>query len=114
GGRHRVQACCCDAPATPARYPLSLHDALPISWNRQRCRSPKTLLPRPRDCSAMAEFRMPSLGADMDAAKLTEWFVKPGDAVKRRDRKSTRLNSSHVKISYAVFCLQKKRRRQAA
>src|SRR5436309_5149246 len=29
----------------------------------------------------------------------------------RRDRKSTRLNSSHVKISYAVFCLKKKKRR---
>src|SRR5690606_39580568 len=29
--------------------------------------------------------------------------------VDRRDRKSTRLNSSHVKISYAVFCLKKKR-----
>src|SRR5690606_42074080 len=28
--------------------------------------------------------------------------------VRRRDRKSTRLNSSHVKISYAVFCLKKK------
>src|SRR5690606_40343974 len=28
---------------------------------------------------------------------------------RRRDRKSTRLNSSHVKISYAVFCLKKKR-----
>src|SRR5690606_40462650 len=30
-----------------------------------------------------------------------------------RDRKSTRLNSSHVKISYAVFCLKKKKQRQA-
>src|SRR5690606_40486282 len=30
----------------------------------------------------------------------------------RRDRKSTRLNSSHVKISYAVFCLNKKRTRR--
>src|SRR5438067_13461014 len=30
-----------------------------------------------------------------------------------RDRKSTRLNSSHVSISYAVFCLKKKRRRDA-
>src|SRR5690606_39819766 len=29
-----------------------------------------------------------------------------------KDRKSTRLNSSHVKISYAVFCLKKKRRKQ--
>src|SRR5436309_7552600 len=32
------------------------------------------------------------------------------DVPKDRDRKSTRLNSSHVKISYAVFCLKKKKR----
>src|SRR5690606_40455637 len=31
------------------------------------------------------------------------------DRMKREDRKSTRLNSSHVKISYAVFCLKKKK-----
>src|SRR5690606_34898714 len=31
------------------------------------------------------------------------------DSLRRRDRKSTRLNSSHVKISYAVFCLKKKK-----
>src|SRR5256885_13212755 len=31
-----------------------------------------------------------------------------GDAVRARDRKSTRLNSSHLVISYAVFCLKKK------
>src|SRR5215813_14340190 len=33
-------------------------------------------------------------------------------ALVRRDRKSTRLNSSHVRISYAVFCLKKKKRTQ--
>jgi pyruvate dehydrogenase E2 component (dihydrolipoamide acetyltransferase) len=33
----------------------------------------------------MADFLMPSLGADMEAATLTEWHVKPGDAVKRGD-----------------------------
>src|SRR5690606_40440142 len=32
------------------------------------------------------------------------------DVIKSKDRKSTRLNSSHVKTSYAVFCLKKKRR----
>src|SRR3712207_6921569 len=32
----------------------------------------------------------------------------PGDAPPKRDRKSTRLNSSHANISYAVFCLKKK------
>src|SRR5690606_39873639 len=35
--------------------------------------------------------------------------VSYGVGVERTDRKSTRLNSSHVKISYAVFCLKKKR-----
>src|SRR3989442_11846864 len=33
----------------------------------------------------------------------------PGGAPASRDRKSTRLNSSHVRISYAVFCLKKKK-----
>src|SRR5690606_40147690 len=37
---------------------------------------------------------------------LEQRIIKPG----RGDRKSTRLNSSHVKISYAVFCLKKKNR----
>src|SRR3989442_5668622 len=40
---------------------------------------------------------------EMIGAILAEW---------RRDRKSTRLNSSHVRISYAVFCLKKKKQRQ--
>src|SRR5690606_40579022 len=36
------------------------------------------------------------------------------DGAPRIDRKSTRLNSSHVKISYAVFCLKKKKKKQNA
>src|SRR5690606_41839431 len=35
--------------------------------------------------------------------------LEAGQQLRREDRKSTRLNSSHVKISYAVFCLKKKR-----
>src|SRR5438874_6977792 len=35
-------------------------------------------------------------------------------APRRRDRKSTRLNSSHVEISYAVFCLKKKKKKKQA
>src|SRR5690606_40368611 len=35
--------------------------------------------------------------------------AEPRGAARMRDRKSTRLNSSHVKISYAVFCLKKKK-----
>src|SRR2546430_7351630 len=37
-----------------------------------------------------------------------EVFVRPTHGFARRDRKSTRLNSSHSQISYAVFCLKKK------
>ncbi|MCX5737359.1 MAG: 2-oxo acid dehydrogenase subunit E2, partial [Proteobacteria bacterium] len=33
----------------------------------------------------MSEFRMPSLGADMEAGTLVEWRVRPGDAVRRGD-----------------------------
>src|SRR5438874_10722201 len=37
----------------------------------------------------------------------------PGTRARRVDRKSTRLNSSHVEISYAVFCLKKKKKNNA-
>src|SRR5690606_39478774 len=64
-------------------------------------------------------FRSPSrLGAAEQVTTLSDrhdlpakqgrarWKPKPAERL--RDRKSTRLNSSHVKISYAVFCLKKK------
>src|SRR3989442_10983563 len=40
--------------------------------------------------------------------KSAEGDIRDQDQIKHRDRKSTRLNSSHVRISYAVFCLKKK------
>src|SRR5690606_40742903 len=53
-----------------------------------------------------AEFERSTLEAVMSArAKATQTTIDPA-----KDRKSTRLNSSHVKISYAVFCLKKKKR----
>src|SRR2546427_9596339 len=82
--------------ATTEIYTLSLHDALPI-WigagpleRRGRLRRLAILRGRP-------EARIP-------ARCLAE--VKRRAAV---DRKSTRLNSSHSQISYAVFCLKKKK-----
>src|SRR5437773_11226425 len=74
-------------PATTEIYTLSLHDALPISSHPQPGRKQNfrlTLgpLPSPR-CHRLAQVP--------------------------RDRKSTRLNSSHITISYAVFCLKKKK-----
>src|SRR5699024_12835870 len=66
---------------TPSEiYTLSLHDALPIC--RMLCGQRALRKKRRNSCPAFEE---------------------------RRDRKSTRLNSSHVSMSYAVFCLKKKR-----
>src|SRR5207244_12329255 len=73
-------------PPTTDLYTLSLHDALPI------CRHDPRRNPAPRrhvvGCRAVAN--VPT----------------------RRDRKSTRLNSSHQIISYAVFCLKKKKKKK--
>src|SRR5438445_3393277 len=70
--------------ATPQIYTLSLHDALPISCLVER----------------LDDVRI-GRGRDQRVADA------PGQL---RDRKSTRLNSSHANISYAVFCLKKKKK----
>src|SRR5438132_13463090 len=68
--------------ASPEIYTLSLHDALPIL--RRSARVQGTVAGCPRIAQAIA--------------------------VEEPDRKSTRLNSSHTVISYAVFCLKKKKK----
>src|SRR5207245_5661420 len=69
-------------PSTTATYTLSLHDALPISLDRHQ------------HVHALA-----AAGAR---------HALQAERLQRLDRKSTRLNSSHGSISYAVFCLKKK------
>src|SRR5690606_41280726 len=87
-------------------YTLSLHDALPICYGLGRTAALTT------DLGGWAgEFgRSPQLPALLGAT--VRWLqARPAvysATVTREDRKSTRLNSSHVKISYAVFCLKKK------
>src|SRR2546422_8273075 len=78
--------------ATTEIYTLSLHDALPIYW------------PRGSSCSLPSAPCSPS-------ARLARARVLRFPAF-HRDRKSTRLNSSHGYISYAVFCLKKKKNRR--
>src|SRR5439155_11573410 len=89
--------------ATTEIYTLSLHDALPI-------------LDVPRQRSGIAHARhVPRRIADAEevrAARARESQPAARRTVlhgRRQDRKSTRLNSSHVAISYAVFCLKKKK-----
>src|SRR5262245_64669887 len=83
-------------PATTEIYTLSLHDALPIwlSRNQPRPRRPGGRLLPPARARAPRAHGQPSR--------------RPRSAT---DRKSTRLNSSHLGISYAVFCLKKKKKK---
>src|SRR3712207_8632854 len=57
---------------------------------------------------AWASLRAPRLSADPMAAEWTWGLVAVAGLALVKDRKSTRLNSSHANISYAVFCLKKK------
>src|SRR5687768_18344588 len=90
-------------PATTEIYTLSLHDALPIS----RARAAAAGAHRRRGGAADAALRARARSA---GGRGDRRGVRAGDLVRRRgDRKSTRLNSSHGYISYAVFCLKKKK-----
>src|SRR3712207_9291314 len=87
--------------ATTEIYTLSLHDALPISGESQ-LRRREVLRPRQGG----------ELGGDAGALHPQEDdYGEHGltVAIPNEDRKSTRLNSSHANISYAVFCLKKKK-----
>src|SRR2546427_3282770 len=54
-----------------------------------------------------------NFGGSRRASQLRRWDNRRlADQVRSLDRKSTRLNSSHSQISYAVFCLKKKKKRQ--
>src|SRR3712207_9090649 len=52
--------------------------------------------------------RVPPRGPRLAPREVVPYLIPYGDV--RKDRKSTRLNSSHANISYAVFCLKKKKR----
>src|SRR5256885_15336088 len=77
--------------ATTEIYTLSLHDALPISTKLGATLSSRTASDKDGNCRADGQLH-----------RL------------RADRKSTRLNSSHLVISYAVFCLKKKKKQESS
>src|SRR2546430_9588984 len=78
--------------ATTEIYALSLHDALPIFQNRCGAKRAELI--------AAAEVEAKGTIAELQRQVAND-----------QDRKSTRLNSSHSQISYAVFCLKKKKNR---
>src|SRR3712207_8333337 len=77
--------------ATTEIYTLSLHDALPICL----------------DYLEMLEVRFEKKGG----GEINKDFGFYPESNGKTDRKSTRLNSSHANISYAVFCLKKKNKK---
>src|SRR3712207_8949411 len=86
--------------ATTEIYTLSLHDALPIYQRAVGARGRASGW----GCAGVERAD----GATMLRPRGGE-TLDPTDRRLRRDRKSTRLNSSHANISYAVFCLKKKK-----
>src|SRR5688500_19304154 len=93
------------APPPPtSTYPLSLHDALPIS-----CQLAGLTLIEPTPCMNSAILSTPSGVAENQVSLSCSISSTSSLVVFTLDRKSTRLNSSHLVISYAVFCLQKKK-----
>src|SRR5206468_12624313 len=102
------------ATAPPELYTLSLHDALPIysRFTPDGSRSPSRVGlvggtdPSHRALPASRHTRRAHQRAELHQSLV----VRPGRGAGPRqelDRKSTRLNSSHDQISYAVFCLKK-------
>src|SRR3712207_8160129 len=83
--------------ATTEIYTLSLHDALPIFSRESRGLVDQRVVPAPRSTHQAHAGRL----GNRPRPALDDG-EHPGD------RKSTRLNSSHANISYAVFCLKKK------
>src|SRR5690606_42127835 len=98
----------------PDIYTLSLHDALPILRPLQLAGTPLGF--------ALSQCRSDIRHAvrgdafrqrvDTDTGKQLAVTVAQLGIGQIADRKSTRLNSSHVKISYAVFCLKKKKKKR--
>src|SRR3712207_8810434 len=94
--------------ATTEIYTLSLHDALPISYYDSCVLDPTVRVEEPgphgtdlRPLSVLEHRLQPPAGDNLRVVVEEKYVLSLGD------RKSTRLNSSHANISYAVFCLKK-------
>src|SRR5690606_42001780 len=107
---YRFRSSFADTPSTGVSA-LSLHDALPILTTLaidfgllplDVARIARIGLERERE-------RFLLLGCEPRHVASSDPFEREQFGIADLDRKSTRLNSSHVKISYAVFCLKKKK-----
>src|SRR5690606_39970342 len=104
----------CVSTATHWPAALSLHDALPISRPEIKRMDPSAQYAMIAAREAWADAGAPELEPERLGVVVSSgiggiWTTLDAwDTLREKDRKSTRLNSSHVKNSYAVFCLKKK------
>src|SRR2546422_3987214 len=98
--------------ATTEIYTLSLHDALPI-WVPGVADSRQPVPDQGRHRTMLRQASGGGGPSDGEGRRAGD-HTAPHATLPGRDRKSTRLNSSHGYISYAVFCLKKKTRRRSA
>src|SRR5699024_12344988 len=97
------------SPLSSVLYPLSLHDALPICLD---VASRQQLAERLASLHQSGITLVLVLNRFDEIPEFVQFAGVLADCtLAETDRKSTRLNSSHVSISYAVFCLKKKRSR---
>src|SRR5690606_39718599 len=111
-GIGRLASSCPHSPSAASSdiYTLSLHDALPILRAYSEGRG---IVDYPFQSHARDRQDWEVLIRWLDAQNSAYEWLKDEPPHNPIDRKSTRLNSSHVKISYAVFCLKKKIRNNA-
>src|SRR3712207_8029573 len=88
--------------ATTEIYTLSLHDALPIYPDETKREAVRLYLEG-------TNFRRIGRILGVNHQSVVNWVNSYHVSLPTADRKSTRLNSSHANISYAVFCLKKKK-----
>src|SRR5699024_12359530 len=103
-----------NSPSTSHLTTLSLHDALPISLAagdlidhaklQRQLKTPVCL------DESIDSYEAASGAIELGSCRIINVKVGRVGGLTQSDRKSTRLNSSHVSISYAVFCLKKKKR----
>src|SRR3989454_7664150 len=89
-------------------YPLPLHDPLPIFLVRLDV-GPADEVDAVGDGGENARDDLLAVSIFQAFERFADRFGLAGQVDDKRDRKSTRLNSSHLVISYAVFCLKKKK-----
>src|SRR5699024_12543305 len=108
----RLLICLHIPPATSVIYTLSLHDALPIyepdsgfDDEDNSADGSRRTVNRRNGLMLTPLLQAPGVAR---RARMVNVAVQTSPTNNAADRKSTRLNSSHVSISYAVFCLKKK------